>query len=175
MFPVDGVVAYVGLGSNLDSPVRQVSEGLVALGDLPRTTIIARSPLYRSAPMGPQDQPDYVNAVAALCTALAPMELLEKACKIEDAHGKDREGEKWGPRTLDLDILLFGDLTSEDPRLLLPHPGLTKRNFVVYPLLRVAPELVLPDGRALKAVARELTMDGLEEMKDEAESERRLA
>jgi 2-amino-4-hydroxy-6-hydroxymethyldihydropteridine diphosphokinase len=175
MCPVDGVVVYVGLGSNLDSPVRQVSQGLAALGDLPGTGVIARSPLYRSAPMGPRDQPDYVNAVAALSTRLAPMELLGKLCEIEDAHGRDREGEKWGPRTLDLDILLFGDLTSDDPRLLLPHPGLTKRNFVVYPLLRLAPELVLPDGRALKAIAHGLTTDGLEEMKDEAASERRLA
>ena len=173
MFPLDGLVAYIGLGSNLGDPARQVRDALHEVGNLPESGIVARSPLYRSAPMGPVDQPDYVNAVAALRTALTPLELLEALRSIEDAHGRDRAVPRWGPRTLDLDILLYGDLVLEDRQLVIPHPGLTSRNFVVYPLLRVAPGLVLPDGRPLEEIAAGLTTEGLEELTDHSSASER--
>jgi 2-amino-4-hydroxy-6-hydroxymethyldihydropteridine diphosphokinase len=173
MSPLDGLVAYVGLGSNLGDPARQVRDALDEIGDLPESGLVARSPLYRSAPMGPVDQPDYVNAVAALRTGLAPRALLEALRSIEDAHGRDRAVPRWGPRTLDLDILLYGDLVVDDRALIIPHPGLTSRNFVVYPLLRVAPGLVLPDGRSLEEIAAGLTAEGLEEMTDESRASER--
>jgi 2-amino-4-hydroxy-6-hydroxymethyldihydropteridine diphosphokinase len=173
MSPLDGLVAYIGLGSNLGDPARQVRDALGEIAHLPESGLVARSPLYRSAPMGPQEQPHYVNAVAALRTRLTPRALMEALRSIEDAHGRDRAGVRWGPRTLDLDILLYGDVVAEDPELVIPHPGLTSRNFVVYPLLRVAPGLVLPDGRSLEEIAAGLTTEGLEEMTDDSRASER--
>ena len=137
------VVAWIGLGSNLDNPVRQVNTALAALDDLPKSRLRACSGLYRSAPMGPQDQPDYINAVAALDTALSAPALLEALQGIEQAHARVR-GRHWGPRTLDLDILLYGDAVIDSPTLSVPHPGLATRNFVLAPLAEIAPRLTVP-------------------------------
>jgi 2-amino-4-hydroxy-6-hydroxymethyldihydropteridine diphosphokinase len=137
------VLAYVGLGSNLDNPESRVRAAMETLAALPQSRMQACSSLYRSAPMGPQDQPDYVNAVVGLSTALGPHALLDQLQAVERAQGRVRT-RHWGPRTLDLDILLYGEdvLTSE--RLLIPHPGIAQRNFVLYPLAEISPQLEIP-------------------------------
>lgn len=144
------VRAYIGLGSNLGDPAGQLRSALRALAALPETRLAARSSLYRSAPLGPVDQPDYVNGVAALETFLTPLALLERLNAIEAAQGRVRDGQRWGPRTLDLDLLLYGDERIDSPRLSLPHPGLGQRDFVLVPLYEIAPDLTLPWGEPLK-------------------------
>jgi len=158
--------AYVGLGSNLGDPVSHVRTAIGELDALQGCTVIASSPFFRSAPVGPPGQDWYVNAVAAMEVERDPWELLSDLHAIEASHRRDRSGARWGPRTLDLDLLLHGDLEIDEPGLRLPHPGLTKRNFVVYPLLLVAPDLVLPDGRLLSDVASGLDRKDLERMED---------
>lgn len=133
------VTAYIGLGSNLSDPVGQVGQALTELGTLPRSELIGRSALYRTAPVGPADQPDYVNAVAGLQTRLSPRELLGALQEIERQHGRQRDGTRWGPRTLDLDILLYGDQRVDEPGLRIPHPEMARRAFVLVPLADVAP------------------------------------
>jgi 2-amino-4-hydroxy-6-hydroxymethyldihydropteridine diphosphokinase len=147
------VPAYVGLGSNLDDPAAQVRAALDALARLPRTHYIASSALYRNPPMGPPDQPDFVNAVAGLLTALPAAELLAALQAIEDAHGRQRDGPRWGPRRLDLDLLLYGTLRVESAALVLPHPGLAERPFVLIPLLELAPGLRIPGGASIAKLA----------------------
>lgn len=156
--------AYVGLGSNMGEPLKQVIAAFSTLAELPDSRLIARSPLYRSAPIGPGDQPWYVNAAAGLLTRRSPDQLLDDLLGLEREFGRQRDGRRWGPRTLDLDLLLYGRLIMEEPRLVIPHPQLTNRNFVVYPLLRIAPHLQLPDGRKLSAIRDQLGSDGLEEI-----------
>lgn len=138
------VRAYVGLGSNLCGPVRQVREALAALAALPRTTLVSSSALYRSAPMGAAEQPEYVNAVACLDTRLAPHALLAELQRIEARHGRVRGARRWGPRTLDLDLLLYADLQCADAELTLPHPGVHQRPFVLQPLHDISPRLHIP-------------------------------
>lgn len=140
--------AFVGLGSNLDRPVDRVLEGLEALSELADTRVAATSPLYRSAPMGPADQPDYVNAVARLDTGLAPHALLDGLQAIETRAGRERTAERWGPRTLDLDLLLYDRVHCRDQRLTLPHPGIAERAFVLVPFADIAPDEVLPGSEA---------------------------
>ncbi|WP_115719736.1 2-amino-4-hydroxy-6-hydroxymethyldihydropteridine diphosphokinase [Gallaecimonas mangrovi] len=144
--------AYIGLGANLTSPARQLWQALHHLAALPETRLLASSSFYRSAPMGPQDQPDYVNAVALIDTALAPLALLDALQAIENQQGRIRT-RHWGERTLDLDLLLYGQITLDLPRLKVPHYGLKDRNFVIQPLFELSPELVLPDGKALVDLA----------------------
>lgn len=146
------VTAYVGLGSNLGGPAARITRAFDELACLPETRLTARSPLYMSPPMGPTDQPDYVNAVVALATGLAPLALLQELLAIEAGQGRHRDGSHWGPRTLDLDILLYGDLTLETPELRLPHPGLHERAFVLYPLADIAPELSVPGYGTVRAL-----------------------
>jgi 2-amino-4-hydroxy-6-hydroxymethyldihydropteridine diphosphokinase len=136
--------AYVGLGSNLDAPARQLELALTALSELPVTSLVARSRLYRNPPLGPPEQPDYVNAVAALDTALAPLALLAAMQAIERAQGRVRDGRRWGPRTLDLDLIAYADLTIDAPGLKVPHPDLAARPFVLVPLREIAPDAVIP-------------------------------
>jgi 2-amino-4-hydroxy-6-hydroxymethyldihydropteridine diphosphokinase len=136
-------VAYIGLGSNLDDPVRQVSGALRELAGLPGSRLLRCSSLYRSQPLGPPDQPDYVNAAAAAQTDLLPVELLRELQLLERRHGR-RRGVRWGPRTLDLDLLLFDELVLDIPALKLPHPELTRRAFVLVPLAEIAPAAVVP-------------------------------
>ena len=151
--PSRHVRAYVGLGANLDNPRQQVTSAFAELAAIPGSRLTARSALYRSAPMGPPGQPDYINAVAALDTGLSPLALLERLQAIEALHGR-RRGVRWGPRTLDLDLLLYGDCCCNNRQLVVPHPGLTQRSFVVVPLLEIAPALRLPDKRLLQDVAQ---------------------
>lgn len=134
------VLAYVGLGSNLKSPLSQVTRALDALASLSDSELVAHSSLYRTPPLGPADQPDYINAVAALATGLSAEGLLDALQALENRHGRIRNGERWGPRTLDLDLLLYGDAVFSTPRLQVPHPQMVQRAFVLYPLAEIAPE-----------------------------------
>jgi len=155
------MLAYIGLGSNLENPLAQVEQALVELAAIPESSLLAKSPLYRSAAVGPGDQPDYINAAALLETSLAPLALLDALQAIELSHQRVRL-EHWGPRTLDLDILLLDQQTIDSDRLKVPHPYLTQRNFVLYPLADIAPELLLPDGRSLQQLIAQCPRDGLE-------------
>jgi 2-amino-4-hydroxy-6-hydroxymethyldihydropteridine diphosphokinase len=146
--------AYVGVGSNLDDPPSQVRHGCAALADLPQSCFATCSGLWRSAPMGPPDQPDFVNAVAAFLTRLEPRELLGKLQAVETAQGRQRDHARWGPRILDLDLLVLGGVVIDEPGLHLPHPGIAKRNFVLLPLAEIAPHLVVP---GMGSVARLLS------------------
>jgi 2-amino-4-hydroxy-6-hydroxymethyldihydropteridine diphosphokinase len=146
--------AYIGIGSNLDDPISQVRRAFQALAGILASCCVAQSPLYRTAPLGgPSDQPDYINAVAALDTGLTPKQLLMVLQALELAHGRIR-GVRWGPRTLDLDLLLYDQITSDDPWLTLPHPRLHERAFVLYPLHDIAPTLTVPGrGRLSELLA----------------------
>jgi 2-amino-4-hydroxy-6-hydroxymethyldihydropteridine diphosphokinase len=137
------VRAYVALGSNLDDPVAQVRAGAQALGKLPGTHLVRCSALYRTAPIGVTDQPDFINAACALDTTLPPTVLMQALLDIELAHGRQRDI-PGGPRTLDLDLLLYGDQVCHEPGLTLPHPRLHERAFVLYPLSEIAPGLSIP-------------------------------
>lgn len=148
------VPAYIGLGSNLDDPRAQVRDAAAALATLPRSRLIIASALYRSAPHGPPDQPDFVNAVAALLSCLSPADLLSALQQLEDARGRQRSGPRWGPRRIDLDLLLFGDTVASGEALTLPHPRLAERAFVLCPLAEIAPGLRLPDGRLVRRLAQ---------------------
>lgn len=136
--------AFVGLGSNLEEPTAQVRAGLTALAAIPDCALERSSGLYRSAPLGFTAQPEFVNAVACLRTALAPEGLLAALLAIERAHGRTRAGPKGGPRTLDLDLLLYDALVCDTADLVLPHPRLHERAFVLYPLGELCPRLVVP-------------------------------
>lgn len=136
--------AYVGVGSNLDGPSRQVETAIGLLGELPRTRLVSRSNLYRSAPLGGVEQPEYVNAVAALLTQLDAPALLAGLQAIETARGRERGETRWAPRVIDLDLLVFSGLSLELPDLVVPHPGIAARNFVLLPLRELAPDLVIP-------------------------------
>ncbi len=148
--------AYIGLGSNLDGPVRQLDTAFELLAELPETRLVARSGLYRSAPLGGVEQPDFVNAVAVLLTQLAPPELLAGLKDIERSRGREQGGVRWGPRVLDLDLLVYSGLCIDSPELVVPHPGIAERNFVLLPLCEVAPDLVIPGvGRAASIAVNE--------------------
>ena len=137
------VLAYIGMGSNLEQPLEQLQRALPELHGIARSSLQASSSFYVSSPMGPADQPDYVNSVAALRTELSPLNLLDQLQQIEQAHGRQR-GPRWGPRTLDLDLLLYGDQLILNDRLSVPHPGIGERAFVLLPLAELAPELEIP-------------------------------
>ncbi|ANA19908.1 2-amino-4-hydroxy-6-hydroxymethyldihydropteridine diphosphokinase [Salmonella enterica] len=143
-------IAYIALGSNLASPLEQVNAALKAIADIPDSRIVAVSSFYRTPPLGPQDQPDYLNAAVALDTALAPEELLNYTQRIERQQGRERKAERWGPRTLDIDIMLFGDKIINTERLTVPHYDMKNRGFMLWPLFEVAPELIFPDGLTLR-------------------------
>ncbi|MAZ66866.1 MAG: 2-amino-4-hydroxy-6-hydroxymethyldihydropteridine diphosphokinase [Kangiellaceae bacterium] len=135
------MISYIGLGSNLAHPVSQLEQALQLVAQLPQTTLLETSSFYRNKPMGPQDQPDYVNAVCSVDTLLDPLSLLGQLQAIELQCGRERKEERWGPRTLDLDILLFADQVIQHPDLVVPHYGMRERNFVILPLLEIAPNL----------------------------------
>lgn len=141
--------AYVGIGSNLQGPVRQVEDAMDLLGEIAETHLVTASSLYRSAAFGGIEQPEFVNAVAALLTTLAPDELLGQLQAIENRQGRERGETRWGPRVLDLDLLVYSRAAIEEPHLTVPHPGIGERNFVLLPLVEIAPDLVIPGlGRA---------------------------
>ncbi len=140
---------YIALGSNLASPLEQVNAAVQALGEIPDSRIIAVSSFYRTPPLGPQDQPDYLNAAVALETTLTPETLLDHTQRIELQQGRVRKAERWGPRTLDLDIMLFGNEVINTRRLTIPHYDMKNRGFMLWPLFEIAPELTFPDGTRL--------------------------
>nr|WP_298965113.1 2-amino-4-hydroxy-6-hydroxymethyldihydropteridine diphosphokinase [uncultured Halomonas sp.] len=135
-------LAYISLGSNLESPIEQVRTAVDELATLPLTRLLAASSLYASRPVGPQNQPDFINAVAALETRLSPLALLDQLQALEQRHRRRRQ-RHWGPRTLDLDLLLYGHDDIQTPRLHVPHPQMTARAFVLAPLAEIAPALTL--------------------------------
>lgn len=145
-------LAYIAIGSNLASPLEQVNAAVEALGEIPQSRIVAVSSFYRTPPLGPQDQPDYLNAAVVLETELGPEALLDNTQRIELQQGRVRKAERWGPRTLDLDIMLFGDAVINSERLTVPHYDMKNRGFMLWPLFEIAPDLHFPDGPALRAV-----------------------
>ena len=147
--------AWIGLGSNLAGPREQVELGLAALARLPGTRLQQRSHLYRGAPWGVRDQPDFVNAVAAIQSGLTPRELMSALLDIERSFGRERKADRWGPRILDLDLLLYADCTIDEPGLHVPHPHLHERAFVLLPLAEIATHLKIPGhGSISDLVAR---------------------
>lgn len=151
---------YLGLGANLNKPLAQLQFAIEQLDQHEQISITACSSMYASKPMGPQDQPDYVNAVVALVTSLSAEALLDVAQQIEEASGRVRL-RRWGERTLDLDILLYDELVMATPRLSVPHPGIEHREFVVIPLAEIAPHLVLPNGISIATLATTIARNGL--------------
>ncbi|MDO4709320.1 MAG: 2-amino-4-hydroxy-6-hydroxymethyldihydropteridine diphosphokinase [Pseudomonadota bacterium] len=149
-------LAFVGLGGNVGDPVATLQSGITALSALPQTQLLQASGLYRTAPVGGIEQADFCNAVAALDTSLGAAELLQALFAIERAHGRDRSRElRWGPRTLDLDLLLYGDEVIDVDGLIVPHPRMAERRFVLEPLLEIAPQIRIPGiGPAAGALKR---------------------
>tara|TARA_R110002110_G_scaffold362241_1_gene571978 strand:+ start:36338 stop:36874 length:537 start_codon:yes stop_codon:yes gene_type:complete len=158
--------AFIALGSNLHNPLEQLKSAVAALSLLPDSHVEACSDIYRSAPVGPAGQPDYLNAAVRLATDLSREALLDALQDIENRQGREREV-RWGPRTLDLDILLFGDAVIATPRLTVPHPAMQQRNFVLQPLMDVAgPDWVLPDGAVLGTLVATCGTAGLTKTDD---------
>ena len=155
--------AYIGVGSNLDDPRAQVLRAFSKLAGLPVTRMVLQSPIYLSRPFGPVEQPDFANAVAGLLTQLEPGALLACLRDLEAAQGRpDRaQRQRWGPRVIDLDVLVYGRERLNDPELTVPHPGIVERNFVLYPLADIAPDLDIPGlGRVIELRGR-VTPEGL--------------
>ncbi len=160
------VIVYIALGSNLDDPANHIRRACQELGALPQTRCLQYSRLYQSTPHGPTDQPDYINAVAELETMLPPNELLSMLQALEKAHGRVRTGEHWGPRPLDLDILLYGDQQIDGPDLQIPHPYMAQRAFVLYPLAELISDLNIPGCGVLSDLLRSCPAAGLEPVND---------
>ena len=153
---------YLGLGANLGMPAAQVERALMLIGALPDTVLIARSPLYRSDPVGPAGQPDYCNAACAIDTALLPQDLLDAVQAIERDAGRVRDGIRWAARLLDIDLLHVEGLQLSTPSLTLPHPHLQARNWVLAPLADIAPDLVIPGVGPVAELARAIGRQGLQ-------------
>lgn len=140
---------YIALGSNLENPRQQLQLALSSLATAPKIDIVRTSSFYQTTPLGPQDQPDFINAVTQIDTSLSATALLMQLQTIEQQQGRIRK-QRWGPRIIDLDLLLYGNMTIETDVLTIPHPGLIHRNFVIEPLLEIAPDLILPNGHRLR-------------------------
>jgi 2-amino-4-hydroxy-6-hydroxymethyldihydropteridine diphosphokinase len=151
---------FIGLGSNLSDPVEQVLTAIKSLALIPETDVVQQSSLYASPPMGPQDQPDYINAVVELESNLTAHKLLDQLQAIEQQQGRVRL-RHWGERTLDLDIIVYADHIIDDERLHIPHKGLAQRSFVLYPLAEIAPELTIPKFGNIRALVQHCPRAGL--------------
>jgi len=149
-FDKNNVRVFIGLGSNLHNPINQVKRALNSLRHLPKTQLLKHSTFYRNPPMDFSQQPNYINAVAELSTGLLPLPLLHHLQAIEKQQGRMRSAQRWAARTLDLDLLLYGNLHYQDTVLTVPHYGLYQRAFVLYPLFECAPNLILPNGQKIK-------------------------
>lgn len=159
------IPAGIGIGSNQDDPVGQVRVALSALAGLPESRLIYTSSLYRNPPMGPVAQPDYVNAVAILLTRKSAHELLVDLQALELAQGRLRDAElRWGPRCIDLDILTYGYQVIDEPGLVIPHSGISERNFVLFPLLEICPDLPIPGQGSVSGLAAGLDGTTLEKI-----------
>jgi 2-amino-4-hydroxy-6-hydroxymethyldihydropteridine diphosphokinase len=152
--------AYVAIGSNLESPHERVLEAMQRLGALSAADTLIRSRLYLSRPMGPQDQPDYVNAAAGLLTQQSPQELLASLLDIERSMGRIQR-ERWGPRVIDLDLVWMVDAAVDEPGLKVPHPGVSIRNFVLYPLADIAPTMKIPGMGTVLELKRNVGGEGI--------------
>jgi 2-amino-4-hydroxy-6-hydroxymethyldihydropteridine diphosphokinase len=157
---------YIGLGSNLADPETQVGSALNELKNIADTELLQSSSLYKSPPMGPQDQPDYINAVALCETELAPLDFLAALQAIEQQHGRVRN-RHWGERTLDLDLLVYGQEIVELPGLTIPHPGIAERAFVLYPMAEIAPDIIVPKHGAISELVANCPLDGLQRIEAE--------
>ncbi|MFT6347775.1 MAG: 2-amino-4-hydroxy-6-hydroxymethyldihydropteridine diphosphokinase [Psychromonas sp.] len=155
------MISYIGVGSNQTDPTKQAKLAIERLRHLTNSVFCDCSSLYHSAPMGPQDQPDYINAVVKIDTQLTAIELLDELQKIELSQGRVRKENRWGPRTLDLDIILYGNEVINNARLTIPHYGMKEREFVLYPLLEIDKELCLPNGKALSQLTADCHKNGL--------------
>jgi 2-amino-4-hydroxy-6-hydroxymethyldihydropteridine diphosphokinase len=155
--------AYIGVGSNLDDPQAQLLCAFEKLAELPKTRLVLSSPIYISQPFGPVKQPDFANAVVGLLTQLEPLALLQNLRRVEAAQGRPEpeQRQRWGPRVIDLDVLIYARERINGPELTVPHPGIVERNFVLYPLADIAPDLEIPGlGRVTELKGR-VTSAGL--------------
>ena len=157
------VMAYIGLGSNMDDPVARIASAVLAIKQFPGTTLLRYSSCYCSKPVGPQGQPDYINAVAQVDTRLTAEQMLGYMQAVENQQGRVRT-ERWGPRTLDLDLLLFDDLVLQSATLTVPHPEMHKREFVLYPLFEIAPDIEIPGQGHIKHLLRGLDPDKVKKL-----------
>lgn len=153
--------AYIGLGSNLENPLMQVTTALLQLDEIEQTSLLDFSSLYISRPLGPKNQPPYVNAAAWIATRLDPHMLLAHLNAIETEHGRKRNGQRWGPRTLDLDILVYGNISIKDQSLTIPHPGIRWREFVLYPLHEVNKNLMIPNLGLISRIKSRCYVNGM--------------
>lgn len=157
---------FLGLGSNLGNSSEFLQSAVDVLTSDNNIEFVAMSSIYKSAPMGPQDQPDYLNAVCQVSTNYNPQELLAICQKIENEHGRERkDSERWGPRTLDIDILLFGNHQVNTPDLIIPHIGMADREFVMVPLFEIVPTLIMPDGQPIAKWVAACSLDGLKRLR----------
>jgi 2-amino-4-hydroxy-6-hydroxymethyldihydropteridine diphosphokinase len=155
--------AYVAIGSNLNHPRERVLEALERMRELSEARLVLRSRLYLTRPLGPQDQPQYVNAAAGLLTRLTARDLLTALLGIERSMGRDR-GERWGPRVIDLDLVWMLDSVIDEPGLKVPHPGVSTRNFVLYPLADIAPTIIIPGMGSVLDLKSAAGSDGISEL-----------
>jgi 2-amino-4-hydroxy-6-hydroxymethyldihydropteridine diphosphokinase len=153
--------AYVGVGSNMGDPAAEVRAAIAALGSIDQTRCVSTSRLYRTKPFGPVAQGDFINAVAGVLTRLSPQQLLAALRALEAARGR-RRAERWGPRIIDLDLLVYGSQVVDSPELAVPHPGIAERGFVLAPLAEIAPELEVPGVGRVSALLRALPASGIE-------------
>jgi 2-amino-4-hydroxy-6-hydroxymethyldihydropteridine diphosphokinase len=165
------IPAYIGLGSNLGDPPLQIEKAFTALAALPQTRSLSRSGIFQSSPMGPIQQPDFLNAAAGLLTQLAPQALLDALKNLERALGRASPVERWGPRVIDLDLLVYGALRLQEPQLTLPHPGIHERNFVLLPLLDIAPGLEIPGKGRVRRLAEGISRTGIRRLTDAASAD----
>ena len=161
---------YIGIGSNQGDSAQIIQSALKAIGQLSETRVLEHSSLYASSPMGPKDQPDFLNAVALLETTLPALSLLHGLQEIEQSYGRVRKEERWGPRTLDLDILLFGNQHIDNRELTIPHYGIAEREFVLVPLFEIAPNMIMPDGKPLAAWVAKCSLEGLRRLRSSNQS-----
>lgn len=157
-------LSVVGFGGNLDQPAERLLKARTLLAQSSGIRELAFSSLYRSRPLGPEGQPDYVNAVMAVDCDLSPLDLLDLLQKIEQEEGRVRTGERWGPRTLDLDLLLYGESIIDHPRLKVPHPRLAEREFVLYPLSEILPDLMIPGLDVVKTLKVRCPANGIQRL-----------
>ncbi len=148
----NSITTYIGIGSNLKQPIKQVRQAITALENIPNSQLVSVSRFYRSPPMGPPDQPDYINAAACLKTQLDASCLLNAMQSIEEKQGRIRNGKKWCARTLDLDLLLYGEVHINSTRLTVPHRGIKERIFVLQPLFDLNPDLTIPGGDSVRSL-----------------------
>lgn len=157
---MSGEQVFIGLGANVGDVLKAIPQAMKELSEIPRTRLLAKSSLYRTAPVGIENQPDFVNAVAKLCTGLSAKELLGQLHVMERRHGRVRR-EKNGPRTLDLDLLMYDDLVSSDSSMIIPHPRMHERAFVLLPLSEIAPEIVIPGHGPIGELLSRLPIQGV--------------